>query len=405
MAFRKYIALSRSLATGAGSSRSIRNASSDRAATAGGSEFEKRYVRLRWRSSLDQGLRARHEAAGRGAHRLAERPVVTGTSAEDALLLGGAAAGLARGRRWRASRPPRAWRRASRRSARTRAGPLLAFHREDAVGDVELEARGLVFAEHPIERREVAVRRAEPLRLGQPHAVDDRGVVELVRVEPVGLLQHGGEEALVRGPAGHVQDRVVASEEGRDLGFELLVQLLRAADEPHRPEPRAPAVDRLLLRFPDARVVREAQVVVRGQHHDLAPADLHARPLRRLQDELFLVRARLFSPAICEARCSTKLVICRPARESCRPRDRPGTPRPAPRARGRTPPRCPRHDFRAERRRAHELRSPRRAAHDDRVHRVLDDEEDPVDLLERPGRDAVRLLDLVLHAGTRRRGP
>src|SRR5262249_50712229 len=146
-----------------------------------------------------------------------------------------------------------------------------------------------VLGEHLLQRRGIVVRHPEALGLGQPHAVDDRSVVELVGVEAIGLVEDGGEEPFVGGPAGHVQDRVVGSEERRDLRLELLVELLRAADEPDGAEPRPPAVHGFLLRLPDAGVAGEAEVVVRGQHHDLAAADLHARALRRLEDELFLV--------------------------------------------------------------------------------------------------------------------
>src|SRR5207237_9500404 len=65
------------------------------------------------------------------------------------------------------------------------------------------------------------------------------------------------------------------------------------ADEADRGESGAPAVDGSFLCLADARMVGKAEIVVGGQHHDLAAADLHPRVLRRLQDELFLVRTRL----------------------------------------------------------------------------------------------------------------
>ena len=293
---------------------------------------------------------------------------------EDALLLGRAAARLRRGPPSRASRRPRARPRASRR-ARTHLGQvrLFALHREDAVGDEELEARGRVL------RR--ASSRAPPrspcgtrkrFAFAQAHAVDDRGVVELVRVEPVRLVEDRGEEALVGRPAGHVEDRVVGAEEGGDLRLELLVELLRAADEADGPEARAPAVDRLLLRLADARVVGEAEVVVRGQHHDLAAADLHARAPAPTGGRA--------PPCRCRPAGSSAIWRRRDGRRERRhsPSDRilPGD---AVARKGRVERgeraverrRVAGHDLGAERRRAHELRGPRRAAHDDRVRRAL----------------------------------
>ena len=129
---------------------------------------------------------------------------------------------------------------------------LLALHREDAVGHHQAEARGRVLREHLLERLRVVVRHAEALRLAEAHAVDDRGVVELVGVEPVGLVQDRGEEPLVGVPAGHVEDRVVRAEEGGDLRLELLVQRLRPADEPHRA--RCPAPQRSIAFFCASRI-------------------------------------------------------------------------------------------------------------------------------------------------------
>jgi hypothetical protein len=137
------------------------------------------------------------------------------------------------------------------------------------------------------------VRDAEASGLAEANTVDDRGVVELVRVETVRLLQDCREEPFVCVPTGHVEDRVFGPEEGSDLGLELFVQLLRAADETYGGQARTPTVDRLLLRLTDPRVIGKAQIVVRGQHDDLATVDLHARVLGGLQDELLLEGPRL----------------------------------------------------------------------------------------------------------------
>ena len=242
---------------------------------------------------LDQGLRPGREASGGGAHRLAERAGRHIDPVHHALLF---------------RRPP-AGRAEHAGGVRVVYGEediivmadpselpeicLFPLHREDSVGHHEAESRGRVLGEHLFERLRVAVGDAVALGLAETHAVDDRGVVELVGVEAVGLVQDRGEQPFVRVPAGHVQDRVVGRKERGDLGLELLVELLGPADEPHRRHARAPPVDRLLLRLAHARVVGEPQIVVRGQHDDLAPADFDARVLRRLEDQLLLVGAGL----------------------------------------------------------------------------------------------------------------
>ena len=57
----------------------------------------------------------------------------------------------------------------------------VAVHREDAVGGDQPVARVGRLLEPRLELVHVAVRVAQPLRLAEPDAVDDRGVVELRR--------------------------------------------------------------------------------------------------------------------------------------------------------------------------------------------------------------------------------
>jgi hypothetical protein len=239
--------------------------------------------------SLDQGLRARREPAGRRAHRLAERAGRDGDPVHHALLLRRAAPG-------RAEHAGRVRVVHGEENVVFSADPgelaevrLLALHREDAVGHHETEARCRVRSEHCLEGFRVIVRHAVALGLAEADAVDDRGVVQLVGVEPVRLVQDRREEPFVGVPARHVQDRVVRPEKGRDLGLELAVKHLSPADEAHGRHAGAPLVDRVLLRLAHPRVVGEAQVVVRGQHHELAAVDRDPRILRRLEDELLLV--------------------------------------------------------------------------------------------------------------------
>src|ERR1019366_9195639 len=169
----------------------------------------------------------------------------------------------------------------------------LALHGEDAVRDEKAAPQGRRLLQGLLEGGEVAVRRDEPLGFAEACAVDDRRVVEGVRQEAVLLGEERREEPLVRVPAGHVEDRVLGSEEARDRGLELLVERLRAADEAHRAEAVAPLFERLLRGLHDARVVREAEVVVRGEHEDVPPVHAHARSGGTFEDTLFLPGLRI----------------------------------------------------------------------------------------------------------------
>src|SRR6185369_11094538 len=126
------------------------------------------------------------------------------------------------------------------------------------------------------------------------NAVDDRRVVERVGDDGVLLAEERLEEAAVRVEARRVEDRVLHAEELRDRVLELLVDVLRAADEADAREAEAALVD-LALRGGDHLGVRgEAEVVVRaevehlalGRAFTLASADRGA--LRRRDDALFL---------------------------------------------------------------------------------------------------------------------
>ena len=75
----------------------------------------------------------------------------------------------------------------------------------------------------------------------------------------------------------------------RDLLLEPLVDVLRAADEPHRREAVAPRLESLLGRGDDVGVVGQAEVVVGAEVDDLAAVDRDAGPLRRFDPPFGLV--------------------------------------------------------------------------------------------------------------------
>ena len=149
----------------------------------------------------------------------------------------------------------------------------VAIHREDAVGDdqdqpIVAAARPPVLAslaEHLAERGHVGVGIDLARRLRQPHPVDDRGVVERVRHDQVRLAGDGRDDTGVGGEAG------LEGEDGRralelgELGLERLVHRHRPGDGPDRPAADAELADGLERGLAQARVVGQAEVVVRRE--------------------------------------------------------------------------------------------------------------------------------------------
>ena len=100
------------------------------------------------------------------------------------------------------------------------------------------------FLQPRLEFVEVVVGVAQALRLAEPDAVDDAGVVQRVADHRVLLVEQRLEEAAVRVEARRIQDRVVRAEERAQARLEFLVHALRAADETHRGHAIAVPVDR-----------------------------------------------------------------------------------------------------------------------------------------------------------------
>ena len=168
----------------------------------------------------------------------------------------------------------------------------MPVHREDAVGGDQPPAGARRLDQARLQLVHVAVSVAQPSRLAEPDAVDDRGVVQLVGDDRVAVVQEHLEEAAVGIEAGRVEDRVVGAEERREPLLESAVDALRAADEAHRRHPVAPALERLGGRRLHLGVAGQPEVVV-GAEVDQAPAtvDLDVRALRRGEQPLLLVDA------------------------------------------------------------------------------------------------------------------
>ena len=89
------------------------------------------------------------------------------------------------------------------------------------------------FLEACLQLRHVVVRVAEALRLAQPNAVDDRGVVQAVADDGILRSQQGLEDPTVGVKRSGIQDGVFGLVKVGDALFELLVNVLRATNEPH----------------------------------------------------------------------------------------------------------------------------------------------------------------------------
>ena len=138
----------------------------------------------------------------------------------------------------------------------------------------------------------VVVLVAQPLGLAEPDAVDDRGVVQLVGDDRVLGAQDRLEQAAVGVPARGVEDRVLGAQELGDRPLELLVRLLRAADEADRGHAVAPAVERLVRRLHDLGMIGQAEVVVRAHVQNIGrPCDADVRLLGRGEHALALEEA------------------------------------------------------------------------------------------------------------------
>ena len=149
-------------------------------------------------------------------------------------------------------------------------------------------------AQAPLEVVDVRVAVDERLRARQPAAVDDRGVVELVGEDDLAAPRERRHDAEVRQVAGAEQQRALRPLERREPLLEPPVQRHVARHEPRRPRARAPAHRRVRRRLAHARVVGEAEVVVRAEQQDGLAVEDHARPLRTAHHAHAAIQAERF---------------------------------------------------------------------------------------------------------------
>ncbi len=113
-------------------------------------------------------------------------------------------------------------------------------------------------------------------------------------IDRVLLAEEHLEQPAVRVEAGGIEDRVLQAEERAQRRLEVLVDLLRPADEAHGREPEAPLLHRGVRGRDHLGMVGESEVVVRTEVEDLALAVAHPDPrsLSRRQHSLRLLEAR-----------------------------------------------------------------------------------------------------------------
>jgi hypothetical protein len=155
----------------------------------------------------------------------------------------------------------------------------VAVHAEHRVADDQLDRRA-AGRELPRQRGEVDMRVALDLRPREPRAVDQRGVVELVREDRrIGVAERGEQRDVGHVAAAEAERpgrRNVRREPGGELVLELRVRQTVAAHQVRGAAAGAVTPRAFDQGLDDDRVVGEAEVVVAAEGQQLA-----RRPLGR----------------------------------------------------------------------------------------------------------------------------
>ena len=162
--------------------------------------------------------------------------------------------------------------------------PEIPVHAEHAVGDEQFPLRRREPPQDLPRRADVAVREHLDRRPAQAAAVDDAGVVQLVRHDDVFAGQDRRDRAGVGCEPALEDHRRLGLLELGEPALELLVQVHRPRDRTDRAGADPVALDRLERALLQLRVCRQAEVVV-GREVDDAPAvDVGPRGLRAVED-------------------------------------------------------------------------------------------------------------------------
>ena len=174
-----------------------------------------------------------------------------------------------------------------------------AVHAEGAVGGDDAIAGALAFLELGFEIGHVVGLVDVALGLAEADAIDDRGVVQRVGDDGVLLRKQRLEQPAVGVETGRIQDRVLGMEEIGDHLFELLVDVLRAADKADAAHAVAVCLQGFVGGLDDPGCDERPEVVVRAEvDHALRRAafrilDFDIRRLGCQDKTLFLEQAGL----------------------------------------------------------------------------------------------------------------
>src|SRR5262249_31781917 len=138
----------------------------------------------------------------------------------------------------------------------------IAVHGENAIGGDQAITARFGFLQAFVELGHVGVVIAEAFGFAEANAVNDAGVIQLVRQDGVLIVEQGLEESAIGVEAGGVQNRIVLLQEASDGAFKLLVQILRAANEPDRGKSVTELFQSLGGGFDDGGMIGKPEIVV-----------------------------------------------------------------------------------------------------------------------------------------------
>ena len=154
----------------------------------------------------------------------------------------------------------------------------VAVHGEHAIRhDQRAPVLRSVHGEQPLEGRRVGVRIDVNRRAARPRAVDQRRVIERVGEDRVPPACERRDDAYVRRVAGRERERALDVEEGGELALERRVLRVRPDDEPRRGRPCSVGANRSNRCLRQARIGRQAEVIVRREVHADAARRLEQR--------------------------------------------------------------------------------------------------------------------------------
>src|SRR5690242_15861886 len=96
----------------------------------------------------------------------------------------------------------------------------------------------------------------------QPDAVDHAGVVERIADDGIALIEQYLEQPPVGIETGSVEDGVFHVKKRADRPFEVLVDLMRAADKAYGRHPVPMSLEGARRRIDDAGMIGQAEVIV-----------------------------------------------------------------------------------------------------------------------------------------------